>query len=165
MTVRELMSAPVEACNASDDLATVAMIMWWRDCGAIPVTEDGGPKVVGMITDRDICMAVATRHCAPDEIRAADVVNRRLHPVGPDDAVETALERMAEAQVRRLPVLADDGTAVGLLSLNDIILHTGNPRSRSRSVVHADAVLRTLKAVSEHRAEAEAVAAGEPEPA
>jgi CBS domain-containing protein len=65
MKVREVMIDRVTSCNSNTNLATVAGLMWENDCGVLPVLDDGG-KVVGMITDRDTCIAVA--HKAPTGI-------------------------------------------------------------------------------------------------
>jgi CBS domain-containing protein len=151
MKVRELMTTQVETCRSDADLTTAAMIMWRRDCGAVPVTDGDGARVVGMITDRDICMAVSTRHRAPEQIRAREVMNGPLHFVTPDEDIEAALQKLASARVRRLPVVGKKGEAVGMLSLNDIVLHVETPRARAGAAPLADAALRTLQAVSEHR--------------
>jgi CBS domain-containing protein len=105
----------------------------------VPVTDGRSPRVVGVITDRDICMAAATRHCAPDQIRVRAVVNGLLHFVTPDDEIETALERLASARASRLPVLGAKGEAVGMLFLNDILLRAGPVRGL------ADEALRTMR--------------------
>jgi CBS domain-containing protein len=139
MKVRELMTTQVETCPGHSDLAAAAMIMWRRNCGAVPVTDGRSPRVVGVITDRDICMAAATRHCAPDQIRVRAVVNGLLHFVTPDDEIETALERLASARASRLPVLGAKGEAVGMLFLNDILLRAGPVRGL------ADEALRTMR--------------------
>ena len=62
MKVREVMTSEVEICDPGHDLAAAAMIMWRRDCGAVPVVEPESNRALGVITDRDICMALATRH-------------------------------------------------------------------------------------------------------
>jgi CBS domain-containing protein len=139
MKVRELMTTQVETCPGHSDLAAAAMIMWRRNCGAVPVTDGRSPRVVGVITDHDICMAAATRHCAPDQIRVRAVVNGLLHFVTPDDEIETALERLASARASRLPVLGAKGEAVGMLFLNDILLRAGPVRGL------ADEALRTMR--------------------
>ena len=152
MKVREVMTVPVVTCGSDTELATAAMKMWDHDCGALPVTEPGSSKVVGMITDRDICMAVATRRRSPHEIRVVDVISHSLHSVTPDEDLGTALDRMAEGRVRRLPVVDADGKALGMLSLNDVVLRCESHRGRARATL-SDGMLHALKAVSEHRGE------------
>ncbi len=61
MKVQSIMTRDVEACTAETNLADAAMIMWRNDCGVVPVVEEPDRRVIGLITDRDICMAVATK--------------------------------------------------------------------------------------------------------
>jgi CBS domain-containing protein len=162
MKVHEVMTAEVETVPADANLSAAAMVMWRKDCGAVPVTEGRSNRVVGMITDRDICMAVATKHCAPETVRVAEVMHRNPQTVGPDDELEAALDRFATNQVRRLPVVGPMGEVVGVLSLNDVILRcdttrTDTARVRKPATLN-DGVLHTLKAVSEHRHEPAAYA-------
>src|SRR5947207_2924632 len=125
MKVQELMTKGVEACSRDSDLAAAAMIMWRMDCGAVPVVND--LQVVGMITDRDICVAVATQHRRAEEIRVGEVISGTLHRVRPDDDVRVALATMRSERVRRLPVVDDDGRLEGIVSLSDVV------RSASKS--------------------------------
>ena len=60
MKVRDLMTSRVRTCRPSTSLADVVSEMWEGDCGVLPVVNDEG-RVIGMITDRDICIALATR--------------------------------------------------------------------------------------------------------
>jgi CBS domain-containing protein len=149
--VHELMSAPVETCSTGADLAAAAMIMWRNDCGVVPVTEGSEGRVVGVITDRDICMAAATRHCSPDQIRVGDVIRRGVHAVRPDDDVQVALDTLARERVRRLPVLGARGEALGIVSLADLVRHAAAPRGRVKPPLATDAVLQVLRAVGERR--------------
>ncbi|HTO90727.1 MAG TPA: CBS domain-containing protein [Candidatus Sulfotelmatobacter sp.] len=151
MRVREVMTVPVETCGSDSELAAAAMLMWDHDCGALPVTEPGSSRVVGVITDRDICMAVATRRRGPHEIRVCDAMSRSLQSIGPEEELSAALQRMAESQVRRLPVIDASGAAVGMLSLNDVVLRVETPRLRPRRASLSDAVMHAFKAVCGHR--------------
>ena len=148
MKVQDIMTADVETCGAESDLGAAATIMWRRDCGSVPVV-DGEGKVVGMITDRDICMAVATRNKLASEIKVGEVISGRVYACAPDDRIEDALETMQSAQLRRLPVVDDDGKLHGILSINDVLLHSKRGRSK-KHVAHRD-VMATLKVLSEHR--------------
>src|ERR1041385_5520229 len=104
MKVRELMTAEVKACSPDTSLAAAAGRMWEGDCGALPVVDDAG-KFIGMITDRDICMAVATRHRLAGEILVSEVSSGAIYVCQPDDDVQFALKTMRQEQVRRLPVV------------------------------------------------------------
>lgn len=121
MQVREIMTSGAACVHRSESLSSAARLMWDRDCGAIPVIEDETGQVVGMITDRDICMATWSRNQAPSEIGVVDAMSQRLHFCGPDDSVEAAEKLMRSNQIRRVPVLDDERKLVGILSLADIV--------------------------------------------
>ena len=110
MTARDFMTSDVTSCGPDMDLATVAKTMWDCDCGAVPVVNEER-KVIGMITDRDICIAAATRSTAPADIRVRDVMTGRVYTCGVEDDVRTVLKTMGERRVRRLPVLDPAATA------------------------------------------------------
>jgi CBS domain-containing protein len=150
MRVREVMSSKVESCSPDTNLAEAAMIMWRCDCGIVPVVEPGTQRIVGTVTDRDVCMALATTGQRPTERTAKEVMARSLATVDADDDVRVALERMEETRVRRLPVLGDDGTLAGMLSINDLVLATDRDRTDGHPLP-AEAVMKTLRAISEHR--------------
>jgi CBS domain-containing protein len=123
MKVREIMTSDVKSCSVDTNLATAAEIMWKHDCGAIPVT-DGGGSVVGMITDRDICIAAATRSRAEGDIQVGEVLSKQLRSCSPADDVRSAMETMRTEQLRRLPVVESDGRLAGIVSLHDIAMQT-----------------------------------------
>ena len=148
MKVQNMMTAEVETCSPESDLGAAATIMWRRDCGSVPVVDLEG-RVVGMITDRDICMAVATRNKLASAIKVSEVISGKVYACSPDDRIEDALETMQSAQLRRLPVVDDDGKLHGILSINDVILNSARGRSK-KHVAHRD-VMATLKVLSEHR--------------
>jgi CBS domain-containing protein len=148
MTVRELQTSDVKWCDQNTDLATVAKLMWDGDCGAVPVvTEDR--KVIGMITDRDICIAAATRAKTPADIRAGEVIkaNGGVHAVRPDDDVRVALRTMRKHRVRRLPVVDQQQRLTGIVSINDLAINTS---STLPDTVPAQEFLETLQAICAH---------------
>ncbi|MGE5177147.1 MAG: cyclic nucleotide-binding/CBS domain-containing protein [Hyphomicrobiales bacterium] len=150
MKVRDLMQTEVRTCTLDTDLGTAARVMWDHDCGIVPVT-DGGGRIAGVVTDRDICIAAATKDRAPSQIRVREVMDQKPRTCGPDDDVRRAMEAMAEARVRRLPVVEKEKVR-GILSLNDLILRADAPDGRKAAggITHAD-VVRVLQAISEHR--------------
>ena len=77
MRVEQLMTRTVETCEPHDTLVTAARIMWTRDCGCVPVVvpEEGGHRVVGMLTDRDVCMAAYLQGRPLSEISVASVMS------------------------------------------------------------------------------------------
>ncbi len=152
MLVRDVMNARVEACGLTDNLATAAGIMWRNDCGVVPVVEEGR-RVIGVITDRDICMAVATRDRRASEISVADVCAGRAYCCSLKDDVRIALKTMEEHQVRRLPVLDADAALVGMLSLHDIVRRTTPTRGKGGAGISNEDVMGVLKAMTEHAEE------------
>lgn len=149
MKVHEIMTTNVETCPPGADLGAAALLMWKRDCGAVPVVDPATQKILGMITDRDICVGLATSGLRPHERTVHEVYTRGAITVAPDAEVRDALGLMERHQVRRLPVAGDDGRLQGMLSINDLILRAEG--GRAARVPHAD-VMRVLQAVSRHRA-------------
>lgn len=143
MRVKDVMTSDVKSCGLQTNLAAAAQIMWDADCGAVPVIDDRG-KVVGIITDRDICIAAATRSRSESEIPVADVVSGRLHVCAPGDDVRTALDTMKKRQVRRLPVVGRDRRLIGIVSIHDI---AAQARANKSSDIRVEDVLETLVAI------------------
>src|SRR5574342_765575 len=122
MQVKQIMASDAATSRPDANLAAVAKLMWDRDCGFVPIIDAAG-KVAGVITDRDICIASATRRLLPEQITAAQAMRRPpIQTAQPDDTIEKARATMKQSQVRRLPVVAVDGSLKGILSMNDIVL-------------------------------------------
>ena len=119
MKVHDWMTRDVATCLVDDTLNRAAQLMWEGDFGVVPVVGVEG-NVVGMITDRDVCMAAYTRGRPLAEIRIEDAMAKHLATCSPDSTIETALALMKEAGVRRLPVVDHHGKLAGVLSLNDL---------------------------------------------
>jgi CBS domain-containing protein len=143
MKVKELMTTDVKHCGMETNLAAAAKIMWEGDCGAVPVTDERG-KVVGVITDRDICIAAATRPRTEGEIPVKDVISKAVYTCSPADDVRSALETMKSRKVRRLPVVEQGGRLAGIVSIHDIAV-----QSRSKSAdISPDSVLDAFIAIT-----------------
>jgi CBS domain-containing protein len=151
MKVREIMTTEVGSCAPETNLAAAARIMWEKDCGSVPVVDEGG-RVVGMITDRDICMALTTRNHLASDVTVAEVAGGEVKACAPEDDVSKALKTMQEWQLRRLPVIDDEGKLAGILSLNDVILHSRQGKSKKGTHVSHGDVMAALKVLSQHRA-------------
>jgi len=121
MRIEQLMTESPKICQSSDTLAEAVQIMCDHDCGCLPVTEeDGSQRVVGMITDRDICTAAALHGKPLREIRVEEAMTRKVRACNPGDALREAEAIMGETGVRRLPVVDEADQLLGLLSLADI---------------------------------------------
>jgi len=143
MKVKEVMTTNVKHCRIGTNLATAAKIMWEEDCGAVPITDERD-RVVGVITDRDICIAAATRGRTEGEIPVQDVISKALYSCAPGDDVRAALETMKTRKVRRLPVVDQSGRLAGIVSIHDIALQSRT----SRADVPADTVLDAFIAIT-----------------
>jgi predicted transcriptional regulator len=102
--------------------------------------------VVGIITDRDICIALGTRNKRASEIRVGDVMRTAVETCGTEDDVKGALDKMRDRRVRRLPVLDGDAHLTGMLSLNDAVLATATSNG-----VRPAHVIETFRAICVHR--------------
>ena len=141
MKVEQLMTPSPATCGLSDNLAQAVERMWDANCGVIPVVDDAA-HVIGVVTDRDVCVAAATRGLAPGEIRVGEMQRKPVITCRPDDTVQAALELMQQHHIRRLPVTTDQGVLHGIISLDDITLVAGR-----RGAVSAADILRTLKGI------------------
>jgi CBS domain-containing protein len=137
------MTGEPRTCSLGTNLAAAAALMLDGDCGILPVVEDG--KLVGVVTDRDMYIALATRNTRASEVTVREVVQTPVYTCGPDDDVQAALETMKQHCVRRLPVEGFGASIMGIISLNDIVLASG-PR---KAVRDAD-VVSTLQAICVH---------------
>lgn len=147
MRIQEIMNRPAVTCSQHDGLDTAARLMWEHDCGSLPVV-DGAGTVVGVITDRDICMAAYTQGRPLSALRVATAMAHQVYSCRPDEPIEAAEELMAHRHIRRLPVVDAEGRPVGVLSLNDLarsVSSTGKNGGAQRGVV------RTLAAICEPR--------------
>ncbi len=120
MKVSELMTKPVHSCEPHDDLQRAAQLMWERDCGIVPVL-DPEQHVIGVVTDRDVCMAAYTRGRKLWQMDVSSTMAKVVHAVREEDALETVEAAMRCAHVRRLPVLDGQRKLVGLLSIHDLV--------------------------------------------
>ena len=154
MKVNEVMTPQAKAIWLTESLADAAKLMWENDCGVLPVIKDGR-QVIGMITDRDICMATAMRNTTPSEVSIEEVINGHVFSVNADDEIDQALQIMREHKVRRLPVLNAEGDLEGIVSMNDIVRHA--TAAKTGSLPYAE-VVKTYQAICEHPLQASAAA-------
>jgi CBS domain-containing protein len=147
MRARDLMTSQVSTCSEGDALARAAQIMWDSDCGCLPVVDPAG-RVVGMITDRDICMAASTRSGTLGGTTVGSVMTRDVASCHPDDSVATVESIMRDRQIRRVPVV-EQGRLAGIITLGDLVRTT---RSGLRGTLSAPGVLRAAAGIYERRA-------------
>jgi CBS domain-containing protein len=148
--VHDVMTRNVRSCGLDTNLAEAVELMLENDCGVLPVVDNKG-TVSGIITDRDISIAVATRGKLASDITVKEVTPGTVYICAATDDVGKALERMRHVKVHRLPVVNNDGKLIGILSLNDIVLHARENSGKEPPEISYRDVAITLKAVCEHR--------------
>jgi CBS domain-containing protein len=146
MKVNELMTRTPYYCQPEANLGSATELMWNANCGFLPVQSAEG-KIIGVITDRDICIALGTRNRLAGEVSVAEVMSGKLYSCAPDDDIHVALQTMGEAKVRRLPVIAQNGTLVGVLSMDDIMFRTGSTSLGKEPELSSDDVARTFRSI------------------
>jgi CBS domain-containing protein len=125
MKIEQLMTKDVRTCLAEDVLAVPARIMWERDCGCVPVVAgDGSGRVVGMLTDRDICMAALMQGGGLGDLRVADAMSTEVRSCKPSSTLREVEQLMCQEQLRRLPVVDEADQLLGLISLADVAANT-----------------------------------------
>lgn len=127
MRVFELMTRDVAYCRPEESLARAANLMWNDDCGCVPVV-DGERHVVGIVTDRDVCMAALHTGSPLHELLVTQAMARHPVCVKPEDDIVLAQDVMRQARVRRLPVTDARDRLIGLLSLHDLARHAARER-------------------------------------
>ena len=123
MQVREIMTKDVSSCSPGTNAAAAGEKMWNKSCGSLPVIERGG-CVIGMITDRDLFIALASQNRRASDLLVGEVMRRDVSVCRPGDDVRQALNIMAKQRVHRLPVVDEAGALQGILSMDDVILRT-----------------------------------------
>jgi len=119
MKIEQIMNRNVRYCRPQDSLNSAAQIMWEAGCGAVPVVDEQS-RPIGFLTDRDVCMAAYTQGRLLREIPVETAMARKVVTCGVEDELSTAAVLMQQNRTRRLPVIDQDGTLVGLLSLDDL---------------------------------------------
>jgi CBS domain-containing protein len=142
-------SEPV-TCRPQDTNAQAARLLWENDCGILPVVDEQ-ERLVGMITDRDLCMGAYTKGQAFPDLHVQESMAADVHHCSPADALEDALDLMARHQVRRLPVVDTDRRLVGILSMNDVARCVRDLRDERQRRELLVATLDTLATISEPR--------------
>lgn len=153
MKVKDIMRGTVIFCKPETNLAEAVDLLWSSDCGVLPVVNTAN-KVIGIITDRDICVAVGSRNRAPADLLVKHVASSEVVTCKGEDDVRSALEIMRDNQIRRLPVVNEAGVLKGILSVNDIILRA-EPIGKPSELSYND-VMPVLKAISQRRGQPQA---------
>ncbi len=148
MEIENIMSKPVITCHAHETLNDAAERMWNHDCGALAVL-DANDRIVGVITDRDICMASYTLGGSLLDLHVEGAMARVVFACDAKDSIETVEQLMRDKQIRRIPIVNSDRQPIGMVTLSDLARHASSGR-KSNSVDRQ--VTQTLAEVCEPRA-------------
>jgi len=129
--IREAMTTPPKSVESSTSVVDAARMMEADNVGSVPVVEGG--KLAGMITDRDIAVRVVGGGKDPQSTTVGEIASRELVTVDPQQDLDEALRLMAQHQVRRLPVVEEDGRLVGILAQADVA-REGDDRATGQMV-------------------------------
>lgn len=147
LIVEDLMTRYPASVRPEQTLAAAAQLMWDYDCGAVPVV-DANRKVLGMITDRDVCMATWSRSHSPTRIFVAEVMSRDVAICRPQDTIARAESIMRANKVRRLPVVDSYEQLIGIISLADIARAAYHAPKLNTDPDITDGLVTTLAAIS-----------------
>jgi len=148
MKVQDVMTNDVGFCLLTDDLTKAAGVMRQRDCSIVPIL-DAEKRVVGVITDRDVGIAVASRDCKPSEIKVEDFCREKIIVCEPNEKINDALKKMRKNQIKRLPVTSQSGELVGIISLTDILSTTSKNKSKNKKL--RKKIISTLMGIGKPR--------------
>jgi len=119
-TCRDVMTREPACCQPTDSLVRVAQTMKSEDVGAIPIVDGSSRQLVGMVTDRDIVVKALASGRSPEQTTVREVMTTDLVTCREDEEVTSAVSRMAERQVRRIPVVDRGGSLTGIIAQADV---------------------------------------------
>lgn len=147
MKVQDIMTRDVKFCDPDANLAAATEILRRHKCGILPVLDSRG-RLVGVITDRDICCALGAKNVRPSALSVGDVAVKPVVRCGPEEDIHAVLGSMRMHRIRRIPVTAEDDGLVGIVSMGDIVLHA--EKAPGKSGISYEDVAETMKAICAH---------------
>lgn len=145
MKIAQMMTKNVKTCRQTETLDVAVKLMWDHDIGAVPIVDDFG-QVVGIVTDRDACMAAYTQFQPLHHLTCTVAMSKHVVTCRPEDTDASVAKLMAKNKIRRIPVVDDQQRPTGIVSLSDLALTMAMGRE-----IPAQEVAGTLAAICEHR--------------
>jgi CBS domain-containing protein len=125
MKIKHVMTKDPSCCLASESAQHAACIMRDEHAGIVPVIDnEQSRKIIGVVTDRDLCMNVVADGRDPREVPVEQCMTTKVVTCSSDDSLERVTELMRENQIRRLPVIDGEGQLTGIVALADIVERT-----------------------------------------
>ena len=148
MRIDRLMATDVAAVHPESNVLAAVGEMRSHGCGFLPVV-DGSGEVVGVLTDRDVALALGADDARPSERSVADVMTGNPHTCRVDETVAETLRRMREFEVRRLPVVDAAGRLAGAISVDDLVGAAQHVRAGTDRV-SVEQVMDTIPTLAAH---------------
>lgn len=124
----DIMTEDLIWCSPDDPVSKAAQLMKTEDIGPILIVDnEESRRLVGIVTDRDLALKVVGERRDPNTTRVEEVMTRKLVTCRADDDVETAMKAMAQYQLRRIPVVDDNGRLVGIIAQADVATRVDKP--------------------------------------
>ena len=117
--IADVMTERPRAVTKDTTVREAARLMGEEDVGALPIVGDSA-RLVGIVTDRDIAVRAVGRGLDPEQTSVVQIASSEIYALTPDDDLDEALQTMARAQVRRIPVVVRENELVGMVSQADI---------------------------------------------
>ncbi len=131
----DIMTEELVCCTPDDTVSEVAQLMKKEDIGPVLIVDNDKSKtLVGIVTDRDLALKVVGERRDPQNTRVEEVMTRKLVTCHADDDVETAMNAMAQYQLRRIPVVGDNMRLVGIISQADVATRVDEPEKTAEVV-------------------------------
>ncbi|HEY6902796.1 MAG TPA: CBS domain-containing protein [Candidatus Acidoferrales bacterium] len=146
MRVQDVMMRTPVYCSPETNLGSAVQLLWDRDCGFLPIV-DAKKRLIGVVTDRDLCVALGTRHQPAGRITVGEVASGKVYSCKEKDDIHAALQTMAEKRVRRLPVVNEEGVLQGILSMDNVVLHTESAGRGHTADLSDQDVVNTLRQI------------------
>jgi CBS domain-containing protein len=126
-SIRDLMTSNPRSLESGSSVLEAARVMRDEDTGIVPIVE--GDRLVGTVTDRDIAIRVVGGGKDPSSTTVGEISSRELVTIDPQQELDEALRLMARHQVRRLPVVEEDGKLIGIVSQADVAKHASTKQT------------------------------------
>jgi CBS domain-containing protein len=126
-SIRDIMTPNPRTVESSASVVEAAKVMRDEDVGIVPVVE--GDRLVGTVTDRDIAIRVVAEGRTPESTTVGEVASRELVTIDPQQNLDEALRLMARHQVRRLPVVEEDGKLIGVVAQADVAKYASDEQT------------------------------------
>jgi CBS-domain-containing membrane protein len=148
MKVQDLMTSDVKSCREYNTLNTAAQVMWDHDIGCVPIVDHEN-HVIGMLTDRDVCMSAYLQGAPLTAASVTSAMSKEVFLCRSDDDIASVEHLMQDKQIHRVPVVDPQGRLLGIISLNDIAREAARESETKKPREVGDAeVTNTIASVS-----------------